>query len=154
MADDKQEPVQTNDAPALNIDWFLRDIVRMINTSTLELGITLQMGGFIVSGTLISGRTYFEKLGDAMAQAFPNAPDTADALKSYFSRPAAAYLIRGEGEDEDAEQDRPTKTSFIHLKDARFFHNGGKPIPTDNGVLWRGKLADVSGYVMGTVSSS
>jgi hypothetical protein len=39
--------------------------------------------------------------------------------------------------------------AYIHLAHARFFTGAGQPLPDGHGVLWRGRLAAVDGFVLG-----
>jgi hypothetical protein len=41
-------------------DWFLQKLVNMANYGGFEFGITLQIGGFLVSGVLVGGAKYFD----------------------------------------------------------------------------------------------
>ncbi|MDX1319990.1 MAG: hypothetical protein R3207_07420, partial [Oceanospirillum sp.] len=43
-----------------NKDWFLENLVNTVNGSDIEIGITLQMDGFLVSGYIVNGRKYFD----------------------------------------------------------------------------------------------
>jgi hypothetical protein len=41
-------------------DWLLQHLVALVTDGPLEMGITLQVGGLLVSGKLVSGARYFE----------------------------------------------------------------------------------------------
>ena len=42
-------------------------------------------------------------------------------------------------------------TEYIHLADARVFHPGQPGMP-GNGMLWRGRLKDISGWSLGLLA--
>ncbi|MCQ9186327.1 hypothetical protein KMT30_46300, partial [Streptomyces sp. IBSBF 2953] len=43
-------------------DWLLQWFTKFVNNTQLQIGITLTVGGNLISGTLISHQTYFEQL--------------------------------------------------------------------------------------------
>lgn len=131
----------------LKVDWFLRNLVDLINQRSFGISISLHVSGFVVSGTLISGRQYFEELGAMVGDAMSHSPELAESFRAYFTQPAT--LVYGQEEDEQKSAKYP---SFIHLKDARFFRSGNQVAFPNQGVLWRGKLVDVSGFFVGSIS--
>ncbi len=129
-------------------DWFLQSLVSMVNTSDLSIGITLFVGGVLVSGQLIGGRHYFEEFGQSFADALTGENDDAKtAVKNHFAVHSKIYL----NEDGTYKEDT-SAPHYIHLKDARTFHPGGTPIPEGTGVLWRGRVREVSGFTLGALS--
>jgi hypothetical protein len=48
--------------PPHDYDWFLFQLVEWANQFDIEQGITLAVGGAMISGQLISGRRYFEEV--------------------------------------------------------------------------------------------
>ncbi|MGC0151184.1 gas vesicle accessory protein GvpU [Chromobacterium vaccinii] len=118
-------------------DWYLQTLVRLVNANPIEFGITLFVDGLIVSGFLISGSKYFEGLAEQIAKA--SGQELADA---FTASPKEVYSASN---DEEGQPDLP---GFIHLREARVFLPGQKPIPAD-GTLWRGKLVSISGFNFG-----
>lgn len=114
-------------------DWFLTSIIEFVNKRAIELPITLQIGGFLVSGVLVNYEKYFESVGFDTAEVF-----------------GAGELAKSKPNGEAAEQSSP---SFIHLKDARIFPAAGQPIPAKKSVWWRGRISEVSGFFFGTLSA-
>src|SRR5450759_85870 len=55
--------------PAPNTDRFLQAMVDMANAGNNELGVTLFVGGAIITGTLTSYQSYFAHLGDQVEKA-------------------------------------------------------------------------------------
>ncbi|MRG90324.1 hypothetical protein GF068_00060 [Polyangium spumosum] len=121
----------------------MQGLVKMINGTDASLGVTLQVGGLLVSGTLVSGHKYFSGVGAELAAATPGSDETKERLRSTISR-------LGENFTKPADGNEPKPLpQYIHLKEARFFHVGGKPIPSNNGVWWRGRLSEVGGFCLG-----
>jgi hypothetical protein len=135
-------------SPSAEADWFLQSLVGMANESTLEIGITLQLSGMLVSGNLVSGRQYFDGFASDFARPFANDPETANPIKESFRAYGEIY-----GQPKDGEPDRPAP-QFVHLKDARFFNTAGNPIPGNKGVWWRGRVCEVGGFSLGSLSTN
>jgi hypothetical protein len=97
------------------------------------IAITLNVGGLLVSGELISSKTYMnEFMGGALR----------DKIKSVLGDHDE---LRREVEDAPKGED-----DSIHLRDARFLVPGQPPIPgVGDGVLWRGRVNSVEGFFLG-----
>lgn len=136
IAEETQEldqVIQHDDA-----DWFLQNLVCNINYNGNELGLTIYVNGLIVSGTLISGKEYFELLADIFSSENVQ-------KESLFTQERDAY---------SQENVRDAKhTSFLHMKNAKAVDSNGSTIPS-NGCLWRGKLNHVSGFNIGELVTS
>lgn len=130
--------------PFCSSDWFLQLLVEMVNQSTISIGITLQLGGILVTGDLISGKAYFEGFGEDLSGPFKQFPDAAESIKETFSKCGEVYRVEDAGKEPRPE--------FIHLKNAQFFIPAARPIPTDHGVWWRGRISEVAGFVLGRLS--
>ena len=125
-------------AIADNKDW-LQQLIHIANISESVWQITLNVSGFLVSGTLIGGEEYFESLGNEMSRGL--SAEAAKTIKDLFSSPASFYTS-------DIYKEKPN--GYIHLKDAKFFHPGGAPVPNNRGVLW---IEEVSGFSFGLLST-
>ncbi len=128
-------------------DWFLEDLVRRANENGLSLGLTLCVGGGLVSGALIGGREYFEGFADEVASRVAD-PEVARRAREFFRSPAALYREEG-GPGRAKASSLVDPLSYIHLKAVRFLTAGGEPIPGKHGGYWRGKLSAVDGFVLG-----
>jgi hypothetical protein len=124
-----------------------------VNISELEIGITLQVSGFLVSGILIAGSKYFEGFASDFSSGFKDEQDR-QALKTAISKYGEIYKPTDDPLAGYAGRDsKPTKTlpSYIHLKNAKFFNTVGNQIPDNRGVWWRGRLSEVSGFILGSL---
>jgi hypothetical protein len=97
------------------------------------IAITLNVGGLLVSGELISSKTYMaEFMGGALRHKIKSVLADHDELKREVENAP-------KGEDDS-----------IHLRDARFLIPGQPPIPgVGDRVLWRGRLDSVEGFFLG-----
>lgn len=103
----------------------------------LDISITLNVGGMLISGDLISKDTYMKNF---LFGAFHKAVETIKQEDSSFKQ-----------EMEEIEKEVKEKPhNFIHLKNSKFFVPGQLPIPTkQEGALWRGRSSCVDGFILG-----
>ncbi|MET3828628.1 hypothetical protein ABIC86_000088 [Paenibacillus sp. DS2363] len=122
----------TTEAPPLQIDFLLGALVEVADS--LSLGLTLNVGGALVSGVLMSNKEYFESVADE----FEGVSEDGAKLGSLYRRFAAENYS-------DTSVDAITE--FIHLKDV-VIAQGDTSYLTK---LWRGKLNSVDGFSFGTL---
>ncbi len=129
------EPSEQNPDPLLGV---LVRICRSIADSSdgrLEQGVTLQMGGLLVSGLVVSLKEYL--LSHAIL-------DMVDEVRE---------VVMKEVVDEADVFEDPER--FIHLKNAQFHSPGQLPIPSlGEGTFWRGRIDRVDGFVVGHLNTS
>lgn len=119
------------------MDWLLQKVVSWSNKSGRELSITLHTPSGVVSGTLITHKTYFKAFADEYLGGTTG--DGAEKLRDMI----AAYGVPSQ-EKEDPYDD----VQFIHMKNAQFFVPGQHPMPS-SGILWRGKISTVCSFNLG-----
>ena len=149
MSEENKVDAESATIPVIeDADWFLQDLVSFINSvPTISHQISLLVGGIIVAGELVSGKTYFEEFSKAYANAFERFGEgLRDKVKAYYNQLTEIYVLKP---DDNGSSLSPARTGYIHLKNARFFHPSGAPIPSNQGVLWRGKIAAVDGFWLG-----
>jgi hypothetical protein len=132
-----------------SIDWFLRSTVETIIAHGVEIGVTLAVGGAIVSGVLISGKKYFEELGDALNAASETEGDIQSVLGDSWRQFTTIY-DKPEGAPDDWQA---PSAAYLHLRGARYYAPGQRPIPAE-GALWRGKLSAVDAFSVGQFRES
>jgi hypothetical protein len=150
--DDKAEPSaarataggEDGDAEAVHVedigDWFLALLVRFANQEALTVGVSLIIGGVVVSGTLVGGKEYFEGFANELA-------DAAKDEDRELTR--TAFLKYREMYDPLPEE---VPVEYIHLRDAHFVYPGRVAVPTNRGVWWRGRLGEVGGWNLGELT--
>lgn len=131
---------------AEGVDWLLAYVVGLAERGC-SMGITVTSGGMMLTGNVISGRQYFELLGASFKGAnTQGAVDLREVLSSSFDGFKDIYPS-----SDALPEDYVAQPSFLHLKDAKFL--AGSSI-SRGGALWRIKLADVSGFTLGTMQNS
>jgi hypothetical protein len=114
----------------------------------LAVPVTLNVGGYLVSGYVISGKEYFEEFAELVARGLPDAFDEErkQTIAKSFNNLRNIY---------DTTEDRVEDViaqggyNFVHLRDALFLHPSGDTIPSTSGMLWRTKLEAVDGFTLG-----
>lgn len=132
-------------------DWLLQQFVSLANDGTGTFGVTLLVGGTLVSGIIIGGAEYLESLGKQFGGSIGMAEDKAAALYKPFIDKfySKADVAASEVEDDPDEDQAPP--SFIHLKNVKILHAAGLVPQKQDDILWRGRLADVDGWMLGTL---
>ena len=154
MADEHsgQPLAQTPNPPQLDWtqpDWFLQSLVNLTNAGdgTVEIGMILLVDGFLVSGMMVGGARYFEGFAKDFASGFTDQA-VAETIRTSFSEYGEIYKT-----DAADPLSPPPSPSYVHMRDARFFNTAGNPVPGNRGVWWRGRLSEVSGFVVGTLGA-
>lgn len=146
------------------VDAVLEMCLNLVSdeTGTGSIGLTITIGGVVVSGLAITEQEYFRLLGDQLGQAFARIAGeqlgttmrdqlTEFGRRAYEERQKAKAQLDElastlpEGEKLPAEQVEATRRRYIHFKDARIFNGNHIHLP-----LWRGRLADVTGWAGGS----
>ncbi|KPW82718.1 putative Gas vesicle protein [Pseudomonas syringae pv. coriandricola] len=123
------------------IDWLLQWLVKFVANTKVEMGVTLSVGGNLVSGHLISHDDYFDQMAEDISAPFSQFDNGTEASMKEM------ILSFKPGE---SSQDTPA-FHFIHLKDCRTYSTDGHPI-CDSRVLWRGRIAAVDGFTIGLIA--
>lgn len=143
MTDEEKSP-----APVAERDELLESWVNMAELGTLgNLGVTLQMSGMLVCGTVIGGREYLRMLGEAMR----GSTQRTDWGQAIYERLLEVSEDRQKKIEEQAGKDDREPHDFIHLRDARFFMGDGRPVTQAS--IWRGRLTSVDAWVLGEMYS-
>ena len=149
-------------------DFLLMNLVSLLaNKLEADLGITLMVGGSIVTGTLVSERYYLYTLGSIFRNVGRNAVDipsdivdlVADAL-GVEDFTEDEYPERTDDEDEDTDDGEdpdddlpPPVLLHLHLKDPVWIHPnstvsfGQNPLP-----VIRLRLTAIDGWMFGRIT--
>ena len=133
--------------PSAQHDWFIQSLVNVANVAPLSFGVTLQVSGLLVSGYLVSGKTYFEAIGQQIVSGVSQNAALADQMRKMFATFESAYP------NDPGQSERPVP-QFVHLQNARFYSTDGTPVPSNEGVWWRGRISQISGIVIGILNVS
>lgn len=138
-------------------DSILRRLVDLLNeVDSISFGVTLSVGGMLVSGQLVGAKTYHNAMAQGFGAEFEKAVKTP-AMRELFES-FANGIQRGERKESEVNAEAEglmwRMPMHIHLKDARFFHPGAEPLPSNSGVWWRGRLSAIDGFSFGDLKSS
>lgn len=149
------------DAAYQNQDGLLQilvDLANRIDETPFEL--TLAVGGILVSGRLIGGRRYIDRLREVMLGDDPGEAGKAldevlfEAIRGLYPEPFDDREDEEGVKDEESEDEQdPVRIIQIHLEDAQFFHPGQPGVPGNRAVVWRGLLSSVDGFFYGRLGT-
>jgi hypothetical protein len=131
-------------------DWFLQNLVNLVNARDVKLGITLNVGGFLVSGILVSGQKFFSGFGADLGSSFDD-PEIRRGVEQAYAHLGDIYTPASAGSGGGAGVTTPP--NYLHLMQAQFFQIGGAPIPGNKGVWWRGRISEVGGFFLGMLDA-
>jgi hypothetical protein len=139
MIIDEKKKLPVDNAPQK--DWFLQFLVNLANRNQFELGITLNIGGFLIAGKLVGVKQYFAEFGADFAASF-DAGKSPEEIRTFFKKIGDECACVSHREQSESP-------SYIHLKDARFYNGQGHSLHGDGGVWWRGRISEVQGFFPG-----
>ena len=128
------------------MDAILLDLVDRANFKGLRMGVTLNVDGVLVTGTIIGVEEYFQLMGEIHQSAEYWTEWGARTLEEL--RPSSEEVLPPSEDD----MEPPKSPVFLHLRDAKYVLGGARFVPTDRGLLWRGSIRSVSGYSIGRLS--
>ena len=148
MSSELSSPAEPSAEPPLltnHEDYLLQQLVEFANAGAFSAGITLQMGGFLVTGTLIAADTYFDKFADLVVNGASEGSTGLElvrtALASFGDRYREARLDDGPA--------LTGNTAYIHLENCTFYTPSGS---FSFKALWRGRIAQADGFFLGLLS--
>ena len=131
---------QSRNTMSRPVDCFLQSLVEIVNDESADIPITLSVGGLLISGDMIGGRTYFDEFARRFKDGFRDiSSETSSTIEETFKRLGDVYdPIQKESQGSAAIP----KPYLIHLKDAQIYQSGaGLP------------LSEKNGFVAGTIRS-
>jgi len=135
------------------VDVFLRVLANYCNEQGAGLSLTVHSGGTIVTGTLISDTEYYNLLAETVRIALPG-DESAEAFAGgveYWARLATGSAGEEEGPSGGAETAarRRWRTRHLHMKAVSIGPALEQLSPTQ-GLLWRGRLGSIDGWMLGS----
>ena len=129
-------------------DFFLQNIVKLSNKFGVGFDITLLVSGVTVSGTLISGKDYYEGQGDVFLKLSKQEDSIEKTLGEFWKGFSAIYDAE---ENENVTLEDVPAPTYIHLSNAQIV-SGITITPQPPIAFWRGKISSVDGFFIGRVS--
>lgn len=120
----------------------------------VRIGLTVTVGGIVVTGTLIGTLAYCRALADQFASS-AGGTDMDDLFADSFRDLVddAAGVARGDRRDPPDAVSYEQSVGFLHLADARYVGASGLLPHGRHGILWRCPVSDVSGWSMGDLTT-
>jgi hypothetical protein len=149
------EPVATpNSEPLPNHvqDWLLVQLTNLANEFQLEFGITLNVGGNLVSGTMISGKTYLKEMADLIEAHTKSKPKDSQAFEQIMIDFFKNWIPYYDNQSENTENAFSRVPRYIHMRNAQTVMGGGTVVPSKGGILWRGRISAVDGFSFGSLN--
>lgn len=128
-------------------DWLLELMANFANSGVSQ-SVVLFVGGAVISGELISGPEYLERMASISENSPINGPAGSDEIVKNVAdgfRQFKKMYLKPADAGEDWEAPRP---GFIHLKNARVYATNGT-IPGQGGFLWRGRISSIDAWAPG-----
>ncbi|MCC7713403.1 hypothetical protein [Janthinobacterium lividum] len=121
-----------------NGDWVLVELVGEVNVLKIEVGIVLNFGGILLTGTLVGGARYFDEVKQQMT-AYERIDGSLDStLERIVDQGKSLYNVA-------AKDGMRRPPEYLHLIDVHFPSNVND-VGTVKLSTWRGKIADVCGF--------
>jgi hypothetical protein len=145
----KEEKKTAEEIKSDRQDWLLENFV--LNATLLEanIGITLMVGGIVITGTLIGVKEYFREFGKLLATGHSSLSSN-NIIKQYEDIGLQTFQDM-KTEYEEGPEIVLNRLTYIHLKNAKILH-GNLLIPNGADFLWRGRLIEIDGFALGSLS--
>ena len=141
-----EEAIRAVKAGVLPFDQQLESLVMYINLlDSAEIGVTLHVKGAVVSGLLISARSYFNLTVRALDEAAESNPG-AKSFANFFRTTLDQFLeVR---EAYETTEKLPPRPHHLHLRQPQTFVTASQPLIHQ---LWRGRLTEIDGWSIGNL---
>lgn len=113
-------------------DIFLAEMVKIVETTDYRPDITLQVGGLVLSGSIVPA-TEMQKQVDQLASN------------------AVGNTYRAISEPDKVKEDNEGLPVYIHLKNVKFILPAHGDMSSSNFPYWRYLIANVSGWTFGNI---
>jgi hypothetical protein len=141
---------QSRRTTSRRVDWLLQSLISIVNNESASIPITLSVGGLLISGDMIGGKTYFNEFARQFKDGFTDiSSETAATIEESFQRLGDIYDPLQKGPQGNVPLAQP---HLVHLRDARIYHSGASRAFSEKSALWRGRLEAVDGFSLGRLS--
>lgn len=123
-------------------DEDLVQLNRLVNSIDFGLGITIFVKGSVISGSLVSGKKYYNFVADKLKAI----GDTGEALAVYFEQKAQNQYTKN-------SDDFIYPSTFLHIDMVQIRQDDGR-MGQLNGAMLRIKIEEIEGYILGNLNAS
>ncbi len=127
--------------------WFLPSLVEVAKASGLRPTVTLHLGGLLVTGELIDGKTYFDELVVGVDETITD-PSVKSRLKTVLSEFGDRY------NHPPPAVPPPAEPEHIHLRGAKVMDVNGACLPVAGGASWRIQLSAVQAFTLDLLTTT
>lgn len=139
-------------------DWFLEQFVALFNEINASVGITLTVGGVIITGQIVTPTTYFNEMAKQMEEALNRigASNGSNALGDFIRSCGAGEPMSRE--ERAATMDSALKEgvlpieggqrAYIHLMNASIYNPATNTRALEK-ATWRVRISAVDGFLLG-----
>lgn len=131
MANAKKEQATTEDAVLL---MFLS----LAENDGIEMNVTLNVQGTLVSGVLIGSRAYYDGITES---AHDLRDDTMSRIIGKRFEDLKDEYVKQKQEQGDKKEDEQEPPAYIHLRNAKY-----QPTQPAHPAWWRGKVSSVDAF--------
>ena len=135
-----------------NKDWLLEQIVSIVNYTGMQIGITLNLSGSVVSGIAISGKTYITEMAARLEAENPPFNENSPTFSSVLADALRGFEPLMPPFEEAKEGFMHENPNYLHLKSAETFVGGGTVIPARGATYFRCRISEISGFSLGTLA--
>jgi hypothetical protein len=136
-------------------DWMLSTLVDTVNAvggDTLGISVTLMASGGVLPGYLISEASYYRGYRALWSSLAPDEATRERSRAQYEALAQAADATHTEAVQETAAG-TPPASEYVHLRDARLVTGTALMPNAQAGMLWRGRISDISGFALGALGA-
>ena len=137
-------------------DAVLSELVGVCDDSDFSMAVSVQVGGYLVSGVLVSLVDYFRGLAGLVRGSGGASDPALDAVAGLFEHLSGQQQARRERrlallQDERApsEPEDRVRPAYLHLRDARLIGPTGEIATVP---FWRGRLDHVDAFWLGSLT--
>ncbi|WP_319407329.1 hypothetical protein [uncultured Desulfosarcina sp.] len=128
-----------------NGDWFLQSIINLVNDSNLRVGIILCVNGLLVFGDLVGGHKYFKGFINQFVEG-RNENINGERLRTSIKACEKIHI-------KDRLDRQEILPCYIHLQNARIFDSNGTLVSGSEGIWWRGRVSEISGFSLDYINA-
>lgn len=118
---------------------FILEILMNAAKSGMPTPITVNSGGVLITGMLVSEAEYLKEFAGGMI---------LDAMKRRVEGDEALRARMKEAKDD------PSEREFIHIKNPQIILASGQMLPQGACPMWRGRVKSIDGYIPGQLASA
>lgn len=135
--------------PAAHDDWVLDAMLEGISATKSQVELTVFCGGLAVTGTAVAEEVYFERIGmSAFANQLSRIQEQNQQSISEISARLGREGLSAAEREAMLSKMNELRSKFIVMVDVTILGAGPAPLKVP---AWRGRLSQISGWVLGAL---